>query len=149
MKDRMKKAVEEYDRKNWGPTEAAFYPSDLAEIQDISPGGGVLFNRQRIKSGLYDRVQEGETGRTQESAEGLTATDFINLFEMLVELTGQRIINPKRYEKQFIEWTGCTETSPLYYMGIGFLGALDTIAELEKCMSFLEAELKAKHLNEE
>lgn len=64
-------------------------------------------------------------------AEGRThnerAEDLIVLLDIFTELLAAHEINLHEFKEEILNWSGCTEKSPFYYMAIGFYGALELI----------------------
>lgn len=55
------------------------------------------------------------------------AEDLIVLLDMFTTLLAAHEINPNEFKEEILNWSGCAEKSPLYYMAIGFQGALELI----------------------
>lgn len=55
------------------------------------------------------------------------AEDLIVLLDMYAKLVAAHEINPLEFKEEILNWSGCAEKSPLYYMAIGFQGALELI----------------------
>jgi hypothetical protein len=143
MKNRIIKAAEEYKKTYYGnhSTEGQFYLSDIFEVKEAAEnaGGGVRQpplhgDRNSASSGLYDRLQEGQEGQQEDPAQ-----EAILNFEFWQSLLiSGEIADPKRYEKEVLEFYGDSLAgthAPFYFMFMGFLGALDLVALAEESIA--------------
>ena len=153
-KNRIAKAIKEYNGKHWKPNEAAFYPEDIREILETQ--GMTEKRKEPIADALQDALKAGfmigyrkgkkEQNRKEkeqaagacdilpESGEGASieqAENFIYLFDAFIELLTAGEVNPKRYEQVVMNRYNCDMKSGFYFLAMGFCGALEALAHIE------------------
>jgi PAS domain S-box-containing protein len=84
---RSDKANENPQLNNWGPSEAEFDPAMLAEIAQLSPGGG-----QETVSAIVEKYLEDMVGRLEQIQQALDACDMRRLANLVHPLTSASAI---------------------------------------------------------
>lgn len=136
MKNRTQKAAQDYQKKNWKGTEAAFYPTDATDIIKNS-GGGTGRSNNGAGSGLYDRLQEGAAGLQEAPEDSLTeAQAAIMCFELWQDMIINRTApDPRRYKAEVLDFYKgvlAGTHAPFYFMFMGFIGGLDFANQTDK-----------------